>query len=461
MAIDKSFINVVVLSFGFMMVFAAFQTMSNIENTVLTSIHNEDTNFNANAYTSLAILYAVFATCNWLAPSYILLTGPRIAIVTGCCCYVLFIASFLWPHPAFLYTASAILGVGAAFIWTGHGQYLTENSDNETMSRNAGIFWAIFQSSLFIGNLFVYFMFNSEHIEKSVRRTVFIVLIGLALFGTIILAVLRKPSQRLALGEAEGVSSADKELHIPEPAKEKPLLAAWYALRDAFSLFLTPKMLFLSFTFIYTGLQLTFFSAVYASSIGFTKAMGESRKRLIGLSGIFVGIGEVVGGTLFGIFASKVSEACGGSPVVIIGCFTHLFAFISIYLNLPNSASFIDTDEKSFIEPSSVLAMAGSLALGFGDACFNTQVYSLLGILFAVESASAFALFKFCQSVAAAVSFAYSSKTGLHVQLLILVISIIIGTTTFVSVERKMRNSQSQNQPDIDPALVEGQSIAD
>lgn len=189
--------------------------------------------------------------------------------------------------------------------------------------------------------------------------------------------------------------------------------------------------------------------------------MGESRKRLIGLSGIFVGIGEVVGGTLFGIFASKVTKACGGSPIVIIGCITHLFAFISIYLNLPNSASFIDTDEKSFIEPSSVLAMAGSLALGFGDACFNTQVYSLLGILFAVESASAFALFKFCQSVAAAVSFAYSIKTGLHVQLLILVISIISGTITFVSVERKMRNSQSQNQPDIDPALVEGQSIED
>lgn len=430
-----------------------------LQKTVLTS--NDDTNFNADAYTSLAILYAVFATCNWLAPSYISLTGPRIAIVTGCCCYILFIASFLWPHPAFLYTASAILGVGAAFIWTGHGQYLTENSDSETMSRNAGIFWAIFQSSLFIGNLFVYFMFKSEHIEKSVRWTVVIVLIGLAVFGTIILALLRQPSQRLALGEAEGVSSADKELHIPEPAKEKPLLAAWYALRDAFSLFVTSKMLFLSFTFIYTGLQLTFFSAVYASSIGFTKAMGESRKRLIGLSGIFVGIGEVVGGTLFGIFASKVSEACGGSPVVIIGCITHLFAFISIYLNLPNSAPFIDTDEKSFIEPSPVLAMAGSLALGFGDACFNTQVYSLLGVLFAVESASAFALFKFCQSVAAAVSFAYSSKAGLHVQLLILVISIIIGTTTFVSVERKERNSQSQNQPDIDPALVEGQSIAD
>ncbi|KAK2580548.1 hypothetical protein KPH14_007681 [Odynerus spinipes] len=461
MAIDRGFLNVLILSFGFMMVFTAFQTMGNIEKTVLTSIQKDDPSFNADAYTSLAILYAVFATSNWVAPSYISLIGPRIAIITGCCCYVLFIASFLWPHTAFLYSVSAILGAGAAFIWTGHGQYLTENSDSETMSRNAGIFWAIFQSSLFIGNLYVYFMFEGEDIGKSTRETVFYVLIGLAIFGTFILATLRKPPQRLALGEAEGVSSADKEFQIPEPVKEKPLLAAWYALRDAFALFITPKMLLLSLTFIYTGLELTFFSGVYSSSIGFTKAMGNSRKRLVGLSGIFVGIGEVVGGALFGIFAKRISGTCGGSSVVITGFVTHLFAFISIYLNLPNSAAFTDTDDKGFIEPSPVLAMAGSLALGFGDACFNTQVYSLLGVLFVMESASAFALFKFCQSVAAAASFGYSIKTGLHIQLLILLISMVIGTTTFVVVERRVRNGKDEDQPDIDPALVEGRSLED
>lgn len=461
MAIDRGFLNVMVLSFGFMMVFTAFQTMGNIEKTVLTSIQKDDPSFNADAYTSLAILYALFATSNWIAPSYISLIGPRIAIITGCCCYVLFIASFLWPHTAFLYTASAILGAGAAFIWTGHGQYLTENSDSENMSRNAGIFWAIFQSSLFIGNLFVFFMFEDEEIKKSTRETVFYVLIGLAVFGTLILATLRKSPQRLSLGEAEGVSSADKEFQIPEPVKERPLLAAWYALRDAFALFLTPRMILLSFTFIYTGLELTFFSGVYSSCIGFTKSIGESPKRLVGLSGIFVGIGEVVGGALFGIFASKISNTCGGSSVVITGFITHLFAYISIYLNLPNSSPFEDTTDKGFIEPSPVLAMAGSLALGFGDACFNTQVYSLLGVLFVMESAPAFALFKFFQSVAAAASFAYSIKTGLHVQLLILLVAMAIGTTTFVLVERRERRRKDEDIPDIDPALVEGQSLED
>ena len=238
MVIDRPFFNVMILSFGFMLVFTAFQTMGNIEKTVLTSIQHEDPSFNADAYISLAIIYGVFATCNWLAPSYISVTGPRVAILTGSCCYVLFISSFFWPHEALLYGVSAVLGVGAALIWTGHGQYLTENSDSDTMSRNAGIFWAIFQTSQFAGNLFVYYMFKEPTIDRGQRTIVFGVLTGLSVIGTVVLATLNRSPQRLSLGEAEGVSSADKELRLPEPRRRKPLEAAWCAFTDAIKLFL-------------------------------------------------------------------------------------------------------------------------------------------------------------------------------------------------------------------------------
>lgn len=383
------------------------------------------------------------------------------AILTGACCYVLFIASFFWPNDALLYFMSAVVGIGAALIWTGHGQYLTENSTNETMSRNAGIFWAIFQMSQFAGNLFVFFIFDSEKIEEKQRTIVFSVLTGLAVIGTTVLLVLRKSPQKSSLGEAEGVSNADKELRLPEQRREKPLLIAWYALVEAFRLFLTPNMLLLSLTFIYTGLELTFYSGVYSSSISFMKILGEDRKRLVGLSGIFIGVGEVVGGAIFGILASKMSGKCGGWPVVITGLFVHLFAFISIFLNLPNDASFEDTENSGFIKTSPILAMAGSLALGFGDACYNTQVYSLLGVMFAKESAPAFALFKFCQSVAAAISFSYSTKAGLHVQLAILLVTIFIGTAAFCYVEYRTKKSKDEIPREIDPSLVDATSGED
>jgi len=38
---------------------------------------------------------------------------------------------------------SAVQGFGAAIIWTGQGTYVTLNSDSSTMSRNTGVFWAL------------------------------------------------------------------------------------------------------------------------------------------------------------------------------------------------------------------------------------------------------------------------------------------------------------------------------
>lgn len=306
---------------------------------MLQSIHNDDPSFNGDGYTSLAIIYATFSLCNWFAPSFISITGPRTSIVVGCLCYVIFIGTFLYPRTGLLYGASAIVGFGAALAWTGHGLFLTKNSDGETMSRNSGLFWAIFQSSLFIGNIFVFKVFDTDRIEEDTRKLVFQVLTAVSTAGLLLLLTMRKPPQQTNLGPAEGVSSADKELRIPEEPRERPLTAAWHALRDAFRLFLTGRMLMLALMFVYTGLSLTFFSSVYSSSIAFTEAMGEGRKRLIGMSGICIGVGEVVGGIVFGTLASKFG-GCAGWPVVVMGFFVHCFSYLGALLNLPNSAPF-------------------------------------------------------------------------------------------------------------------------
>lgn len=60
-------------------------------------------------------------------------------------CFRIFIASFLSPATWALYLVSVIIGLGASIIWTGQGVYLTHNSDDSTMSRNSGIFWALLQ----------------------------------------------------------------------------------------------------------------------------------------------------------------------------------------------------------------------------------------------------------------------------------------------------------------------------
>lgn len=46
---------------------------------------------------------------------------------------------------------------------------------------------------------------------------------------------------------------------------------------------------------MFPGVELSFFSGVYSPSIGFTLGMGDNAKQLVGLSGVFIGMGEVLG----------------------------------------------------------------------------------------------------------------------------------------------------------------------
>lgn len=142
---------------------------------------------------------------------------------------------------------------------------------------------------------------------------------------------------------------------------------------------------------------MTFISGVYGSSIGFTKLISKTPKEIVGLAGICIGLGEVLGGSAFGILASKTARF-GREPIVVIGYLLHMTACILTYLNLPANSSFGDTSDRSIFNPPQIwVALFCALIFGLGDACFNTQIYAVLGGVFVKESVAAFALFKFTQ----------------------------------------------------------------
>lgn len=195
-----------------------------------------------------------------------------------------------------------------------------------------------------------------------------------------------------------------------------------------------------------TGLELSFYSGVYSPSIGFTLGFGESAKQLVGLSGICIGLGEVIGGVTFGLLGKRTIRF-GRDPIVLAGFVVHVIAFFLIFMNLPTNAPLGDTTDISYLNPPlAYVALVCSFLLGLGDACFNTQVYSMLGGVFASQSAAAFALFKFVQSVGAAASFIYSSYCGLNTHLLILVGTGTVGTASFVMVEWAQKRRQNTNE---------------
>ncbi|XP_054155072.1 UNC93-like protein MFSD11 [Oppia nitens] len=429
---DGKFVNVILLGLAFMLIFTAFQTGGMIQQTVVKSIHQEDSSYTADGYTSLCIIYATLAIANWFAPSFILITGPKFAMFIGAIIYCLFIANFMFPKVWVLYFLSVVIGLGAAIIWTGQGNFLTINSDERTMSRNSGVFWAILQCSLIWGNLFVTFVFKEDHIKESTRLLTYGVLTVVGAIGALLLLVLR------------GGYRTNTGLTLSESVKDSSS-----ALVKAFRLLFTKRMSLLCIAFFYSGLELGFFSGVYGTAIGNTNRLAAdgNSKPYIGIVGILIGCGEIVGGATFGLLGSKTNRY-GRDPIVILGYVVHMVSFFLIFINIPSMASLEQTNDPAYINSNLGIALFCGFLLGLGDACYNTQMYSILGVLYRDDSAPAFALFKFVQSLAAAIAFVYTSYADIHIQVLILAIFASLGTISFSAVEWSAHSSDVSDDED-------------
>ncbi|XP_074638646.1 UNC93-like protein MFSD11 [Acropora palmata] len=437
--------NVLVMGFAFMFIFTAFQTTSMIEPTVLESFKNKTPSHDKiSGYTSLGIIYSVFTVANWFAPSFIGIFGPRVSMIVGGICYALFIASLIEPYAWSVYLGSVIIGYGASVIWTGQGNFLTINSTPETISRNSGIFWALLQSSLLFGNMYVYYQFKTEtnQIQNTTRRTVYTVFTTICGLGICLLFLLQKPRNMLTQ-----LNDKDRELsqNLRASSRNSERRSALESLKTAGKLLLTKDMLLLSLCFAYTGIELTFFSGVYGTCVGNTSHFNQA-KRQIGLVGMLIGCGEISGGLLFGIFGKR-STKFGREPIVLLGMISHWICFLLIFFNLPDKSPLNAVQDNVLVvfhQPSLNVAVICGFLLGFGDSCYNTQIYSILGSLYEADSAPAFALFKFFQSLTAAIAFFYSLVLYLKWQLLIMVISSLFGTVGFFLVEWKARRNAQQ-----------------
>ncbi|XP_066544958.1 UNC93-like protein MFSD11 isoform X2 [Amia ocellicauda] len=392
--------NVLILGIGFMLLFTAFTTCGNIEQTVIKSLAN--TTFEGSGYNS------------------------------G------YIAVFILPATWSFYLTSFLIGLAAAMLWTAQGNFLVLNSDATTINKNTGMFWVLLQCSMLFGNLYIYLDWNGKAtITDGDRKMVFVVLLILSVLGTLSFIILRKnqdDEEALNEGEADSLLSAHM---IFKQRAVSAVRDASTEFRTMMNMFCTKTILLLSFGMAYSGLELTFYSGVYGTCLGATAQFGPSAKGLIGLSGILVGVGEIVGGGLFGLLCKN--NRFRRTSVVFLGMVVHFIAFYLIFLIIPEDAPIVfetDTQHEPYLMPSVPIALMCSFLLGLGDSCFNTQLYSILGCLYAEQSSPAFAIFKFIQSICAAVAFFYSGYLLLPWQLLIMVILGFTGTLCFFLVEK-------------------------
>ncbi|GAU97899.1 hypothetical protein RvY_09122 [Ramazzottius varieornatus] len=287
---DLKYRNVILLGLSFMGLFSAFQTCGLVQTIVLQNYFGQDAS--TLGYVSLGILYATLGCANWFSPFLIsLIGGPKIAMILGGITYSLFIAIFLRPYYATLYAGSVLVGVGAAVLWTAQGVFLTINSDKHTMARNSGLFWALFQSSYVPGNLFFFFYLNGEtKIEDHTRTVLYTVLLAVSVMGIAVMFFFKHPVVAPVSEETLPVAGSSTEVQV-KSARGNP----FPAMVAAFRLWKGRDMVLLSFTFAYTGFAQTFFGGVYGTCLGYTAQFGEMRKSVVGLSGVAIGLGEILG----------------------------------------------------------------------------------------------------------------------------------------------------------------------
>uniref|UniRef100_A0A914Q795 UNC93-like protein MFSD11 n=1 Tax=Panagrolaimus davidi TaxID=227884 RepID=A0A914Q795_9BILA len=188
---------------------------------------------------------------------------------------------------------------------------------------------------------------------------------------------------------------------------------------------------------MYTGIELSFWSSIYPSCISFTKALGTNTKKFIAYNAIAQGLGQFASGFLFG-FLGDYTKKIGQISIVLLGSVIHLLVFVAVYINFPKESPLGKTDSTDVIigHPSLVIAIICGFGLGFGDACWNTQIFSFLVSKYNKRSAEAFALFKFFQSLLTCAAFFYGTVLELQWHMLILVVTGVLGCFGFIVAER-------------------------
>ncbi|GAV02389.1 hypothetical protein RvY_12961-2 [Ramazzottius varieornatus] len=373
-------------------------------------------------------------------------------------CFIFFLLSFIRPVLWLLIIAAVIAGFGSALLSTAGGVFMALNSDSETIGRNTGIFFGLYETSLIWGNVGFFFILHGDtSISTSQRYWIFGYLLILAVLGTILVAFLKRKQASAVLRGNEFARSIKRgvwdSISITSPSVRShftnslyicflPFLPSSYSLcltEAAAALFYDMKILMLCPLVIYLGFSAAFRNDIYNSSIGYTRKLNSLS--LVGLAGIALGLGELSGSAACAAANTKNPHMSRGK-IVLCGIICNYFAYLFIYLNLPSEANLGPTDKISIINPPNKgLAVFCSFLMGIGDSTMNVQIYAILAEMFGKDIVPSVGLYNSIYAIFCALAYFLSLRVELYAQMTILLVLGLSGWTTFAVLARNYARS--------------------
>ena len=388
----------------------------------------------------------MFSFANFAVPSILAVISIKKALFFSSFLHLVCYLIFFWPVRYGLEIAHLIMGFAAAVLWTAQGACLIQNSNSKTIDRNTGMFWTIYELGLVLGSTYFFIAFQGvEEIQQQKRFLTYGVLLAINLAGCLSLLFLKANKQEKIIDKQE--KSADLSLNS-EKIHDGGMIVA---LRRCLAMFKTKKMILIIVASFYTGLEQSFFNAIYPAAVAATKHFGADSVKLIGLYGIFNGGGEMCGGLFFGWLGGNLSFVQRSrSRIFFLAFLIHIASYLLIFLNHPNESTVCDTYGASgafgWLEPRIAVAILCGFLLGLGDAIFSTQIIALIGTIYnedPIETSSAFSIYKFCHSIAASITFLYAAfDPTLVVHLGILILFSFFSVYAFYRVEKVVKKEQ-------------------
>lgn len=426
----RIFKNILLISVAFLFNFNAFQGLSRLQ----SSLHRTE----GMGVINSSVLYAsLVLSCLFVPKILINLIGHKWTIPLSFCGYTLWMAANGYAVWGTMITASIIVGLCAAPLWTAQCSYftiigtryakLTKEAENAVVTRFFGIFFFFFQLSGITGSIIsstVLQQAGSEISEEDLQycgvndcpnierndtnstsdeipeKTVWTMLgIYMAVAVVAILMV-------IFLVDNLPPELVEKEKNVGKGIF-KMLAATLYNLRHKEQLILIPLTM-------YSGFEQGSYNAEFTASF-VTCSLGIWK---VGLVTIPFGVVNA----LVSFTSGRIAKYTGRIPIFVAGFIVDLCIQITLMTWMPHP------------DQEYVLYILASM-WGFTDGIWQTQINALYGVTFSDESEAAFANYRMWESFGFIIAFAYSNFICTSSKLYILTSFLCAGMVGFFIVE--------------------------
>eukprot|EP00759_Apiculatamorpha_spiralis_P025257 PhF_6_TR28293/c0_g1_i2/m.41900 len=395
------YLHTIHLAIGFLILFIAF----NAAQTMESSLHAE------LGTTSLAIVYAFYAFASlFLATPVVLRIGPRNGLIVGSCTYGLYLAANVYATAWTMYPFSAVLGFGAAILWVSQGVYLTSCcSDLSHSGKHSGVFFAISQINLVLGNLL------SSSVLHHFNAYVLFVILTLIAFSSIgVFALL--PNKRPPNDQTPAALQNDITMSFAPP----PPGTAWNVLpiiRSTLQTIVTaPVIRRALLVYLWSGWSIGLYLA-YFTGYWVEPYYGQSN---VGYVMVAFGLTDMIASATIGLAMDRFGRS------ICVG-----FTSCCVLSGLGMMEVRIGNQSVAAIELFFVAAL-----FGIGDAGYNTVIQSIISAKERDHSTEAFAALRTIQSAVSTISIAIAPHMGQRPMVIISFVLVLVAWIAFLYTER-------------------------